>query len=133
MLKRWNAETGRPMPDIELEPGFAVAIPSADEAEILTARAVGANAAGIQNYLWSIYSIATGARVAQIRMAQSATPFFIWHSLLVYESPPVSQRINGVWHTQPLELQAVDIRTATQVWSRTIRDTGYRGPFPPRP
>jgi hypothetical protein len=133
VLKRWNADSGKSLPDIELEPGFAVATASADGAEILTAKAAGANAAGIENYVWSIYLIYSGERVAQIRIAQSAMPFFLWHSLLIYESSPVSQRISGVWQTQPLELRAIDIRTSTPVWSRAVRETAYSGLFPPKP
>lgn len=133
ILKRWDADSGAPLPDIELDSRFAIALASADGADLVTAKAVGANSVGIEVYLWSIYSLATGERIAQIRIAQSPTSCFVWHSLLVYEGLPVTQRINGVLQSEPLELRAVDIHTAIVAWKRAIRDTAYRGSYPPVP
>jgi hypothetical protein len=130
-VKRWDAASGAPLPDIELDSPFAVAIASADGADLVTAKAVGANAAGIENYLWSIYSLTTGERVAQIQIAQSPAAFVLWRSLLIYESLPVSQRINGVMRAEPLEIRAVDVRTANIAWKRAIRDTTFHGSYPP--
>jgi hypothetical protein len=133
VLKRWHAETGAPMPDVKLGPEFNAAIPSADGLLFLTARAAGADAVGMQNYLWSIYSLASGQRLAEIRMTGSAAPFFIRDRTLIYESRPYNRRVNGAWLQEPLELRAVDVKTGREIWKRAFRDTAYRGPFPPMP
>jgi hypothetical protein len=131
VLKRWDAASGSPLPDIELDSPFAVAIASADGADLVTAKAAGANAVGIENYLWSIYSLTKGDRVAQIKIAQSPAAYVLLRSLLIYESLPVSQRINGVMRAEPLQLRAFNISTGIIAWKRDIRDTRYHGSYPP--
>jgi hypothetical protein len=134
VLERWDGASGQAFSSIELEPGFSVAFASSDDRLILTRKAIGADAAtGWQNYEWTIYSLETCQQVAKIRMLISAAPFFIWHSILVYESRPYGRRINGAWTEEPLELRAVDLKTRTEAWKIRLRDTVYRGPPPPQP
>jgi len=132
-VRRWDAVSGRERANIELDPGFGVAFPSADGQLLLANKPIGADATGRQNYLWSIYSLETGQRVAETRMPTSAAQFFIWRSILVYESGPYGQLIDGKWTAEPLELRAVDLKTNVEAWKVPLRDTAYHGPFPPRP
>jgi hypothetical protein len=133
IIKRWNAGSRAPLPDIELAPEFSVANPSADGRYLLTRKAAGADASGWQSYIWSVYSLASGQQAAEIRMPTSAAPFFLWQSILVYESRPYGRLVNGKWLQEPLELRAVNIKSGSEVWKRPLRDTAYRGPLPPRP
>ena len=111
VMKRWS-ETGEPLPDIELGPGFVAYAISSDQSLLL----IISGAAG-PRYLWSIYAIASGERVGEVRLPDSsAQSFFVWHSTLIYRSSA---------------LHAVDLKTGTEIWTRTLRDTSYHGPFPP--
>jgi hypothetical protein len=133
ILKRWSADSGEPLPDIELSPGFNLANASADGTLVLAAKPVGADAAGIQNYLWSIYSLSNGDRVAEVKMFPSTAPFLIWRSNLIYVSPRYARQVNGALREEPLELRALNVKSGTEVWKSPIRDTSYRGPTPPAP
>jgi hypothetical protein len=111
VMKRWS-ETGEPLPDIELGPGFVAYAISADQSLLL----VISGAAG-PRYLWSIYTIASGQRVGEVRLPDSSSQsFFVWHSILIYRSSA---------------LHAVDLKTGTEIWTRALRDTSYHGPFLP--
>ncbi len=134
VLERWDGASGQALSNIELQPGFSVAFASSDNQVILTRKAIGADrATGQQNYEWAMYSLETGQPVAKIRMPISAAPFFIWHSILVYESRPYGRLINGTWTEEPLELRALDMRTGADSWKVLLRDTAYRGQPPPHP
>jgi hypothetical protein len=134
VLGRWDGASGQVLSGIELEPGFSIVFASGDDRLILTRKPIGADpATGWQNYEWAIYSLETGQQVAKIRMLISAAPFFIWHSILVYESRPYGRRINGAWTEEPLELRAVDLKTGAEAWKIRLRDTVYREQPPPRP
>jgi hypothetical protein len=111
MMKRWS-ESGEPLPDIELGPGFVAYAISADQSLLL----VISGPSG-PRYLWSLYTIASGQRVAEVRLPDSsAQSFFVWRSILIYRSSA---------------LHAVDLKTGTEIWTRALRDTSYHGPYPP--
>jgi hypothetical protein len=129
---RPTANGGLPT-DIKLEPGFNLAIVSADGQTILANKPAGTDATGWMDYLWAIYSLRTRARLAEIRMPTSAAPFFVWNSMLLYVSRPYGRRVDGKWLQEPLELRAVDLSGGREAWKTPIRDTAYHGPFPPRP
>ena len=134
VLGRWDGASGQALSSLELELGFSVAFASGDDRLILTRKAMGVDpATGWQNYEWAIYSLETGQQVAKIRMLISAAPFFIWHSILVYESRPYGRRINGGWTEEPLELRAVYMKTGAEAWKIRLRDTVNRGQPPPQP
>lgn len=131
VLKRWSWASGDPLPDVDLGPGFSASALSGDGKLFLITKAAGADAAGVQNYRWSIYSIASGELVAKILLPQAAPPFFIWHSVLVFESDPHNRRVNGAWLVEPLELRAFDVKTGNEIWKRALRNTRFSGPLPP--
>src|SRR5271167_2448462 len=80
VMKRWSAETGEPLPDIELGPGFAAYAISADKSLLL----VISGPSG-RRYVWSLYTIASGNRVAEVRLPESsAQSFFVRDSILIY-------------------------------------------------
>jgi len=113
VMKRWS-ETGEPLGDIELGPGFVAYAISADQSLLL----VVSGSSG-PRYLWTLYTIANGQRVAEVRLPDSsAQSFFLWHSILIYRSTA---------------MHGVDLRTGKEIWTRALRDTTYHGSYPPRP
>ena len=112
VMKRWSVDSGEPLPDIELGPGFIAYAISADQSLLL----VISGPSG-PRYLWSLYMIDSGQRIAEVRLPDaSAQSFFVWHSTLIYRSAA---------------LRALDLKTGTEIWTRTLRDTSYHGPYPP--
>ena len=115
VMKRWSADTGEPLPDIELGPGFAASSISTDQSLLLVIS--GTPATG-RSYLWSLYTIASGKRLGEVRLPDSSVEsFFVWHSILIYRSTGV---------------HGVDLKTGTEIWTRALRDASYRGPYPPQ-
>jgi hypothetical protein len=133
VIRRWDGATGGALAEIKLEPDFNFGIASADGELLLARKPLGADASGWTDYLWAIYSLETREKIAEIRMPTSAAPFFVSNSMLVIVSRPFGRRINGKWTEEPLELRAFDLKTRGEAWQAPLRDTAYRGPFPPRP
>ncbi|WP_331959060.1 hypothetical protein [Candidatus Binatus sp.] len=131
IIRRWDAANGKPIAEIELEPGFGLGVNSADGRQIAANKPDGADAHGVRRYDWEIYSLKAGTRAASVMIPTSAAPFFTWHTLLVYVSQPLGYRTNGGWVQAPLAIRAVEIKTGAEVWKRPLRDTRYRGPFVP--
>ena len=81
-------------------------------------------------YRWTIYDRATGERVGEIRNFRSRASFFVLGSQIIYETGPYTRRTEkGLVH-EPLKIRAANMKTGQELWSRAIRDTTYRGPFP---
>ncbi len=115
VLKRWNADGGAPLPDIELGPGFVASSISQDGSLFLVVRQTTKE----PGFLWSLYTIASGERLAEVRLADSsARSFFVLNSTLIY-------RTSG--------LHGLDLKTGKEIWQRALRDTAYHGSYPPRP
>ena len=112
VLKRWSAD-GTPLPDIDLGPGFVGSSISADKSLFL---AVSRRPAMGAVYVWSVYTIASGQREAELRGPDSAArSFFVWHSILIC-------RTEG--------LRGLDLKTGSEIWKRALRETSYRGSYP---
>lgn len=79
---------------------------------------------------WEIYNRSTGKRVGEVRNHQSNAPFFVHGALVIYQTGPYVRRTQKGLVDEPLKIRAVDMNTGKELWSRTIRDTAYRGPFP---
>jgi hypothetical protein len=127
VLRRWNARTSEGLPDVEL---FGSELTfrgiSADCRHLLASRAM-------DGWLWSIYSMATGDTVAEIRLPAPAAQFFIRNGSLFYLVPATVVRAAGQLKVeQPRELSAIDLRTGSELWSSPIRETTYLGPYPGR-
>ena len=121
-LKRWSADSGEPQPDIDLGSGFVSYSVSADHSLFL---AVSNSTTSGSDYLWSLYEIAEGKRVAEIRLPDSASPFFVWHSILIYQAMAAGE--------EPRRMRGLNLKTGTEIWTRALRDTAYHGSYPARP
>jgi hypothetical protein len=129
-LRRWRASTLEPLPDVDLgDEGFTYRYVSVDGRHALASRRVGA---GEADWLWRLYSLESGRQVTQLRQRSAATRFFLTSSHLIHEAAPTRRSVEGGIVQQPRRLRGVDLRTAAESWARPLRDTAYRGPYPPR-
>ncbi len=131
LLQRWDTKTGSALAEVTLFSGRVVSrMVSADQQHFLVGSASGESANGIIQYRWSIFSLESGDRVAEILMGRSATPFSIVDGDLIQLSPPFGHLVGGVWEEVPPMVRKLDLQTGTQLWASPIRDTLYRGPVP---
>jgi len=125
ILRRWNSETGEGLPDIKLFGGeLTLRSLSADCRHLLASKAA-------EGWLWSIYSMATGDKVAEMQMPAPAAQFFIRDGSFFYIDAATVVRADGQLKIErPRELSAMDLKTGRRLWSRPIRETAYLGPYP---
>jgi outer membrane protein assembly factor BamB len=83
------------------------------------------------NYTLTVYDRQTNARLGEFKSQVAAVPFFVANSTVVFESGPTVQRVPAGLIRQPSTVRAVELGTGKEIWSVPIRDTTYRGPFPP--
>lgn len=85
-----------------------------------------------ERYRWTIFDRTTGARIGELDQPRSTAAFVVTGSTLVYESQPYARRLDsGELEARELALIAVDLANGHELWSASLRDTAYRGPFPP--
>jgi len=130
ILRRWNLDTGEPLPDVVLfGRELTFRYPSANGRHLLTSKLVETDPH--VKYLWVIFSLETGGRVAEVRNHSPAAWFFVSGSRLIYESPLQRRLVDGAWAEEPRKLRAIDLVSGAELWNWPIRDTAYRGPYPP--
>jgi hypothetical protein len=127
VLRRWRGRTGGALPAVKLFDGkLTFRGLSADCRYLLASRAM-------DGWLWSIYSMATGNKVAEIHMSAPSAQFFIRNSGLFYLSPATIVKAGGQLKIdQPRKLSTIDLKTGSELWSRPLRETAYLGPYPAR-
>jgi hypothetical protein len=131
VLKRWSAATGDSLPDVTLfAADYTIRYRSADGKYLLASRAAASPA--YDSYDWIVYSLSTGARVAELRLDVPGAWFFVTGPVLVYETQPRAYIVDGFSERKPRRLCAVDLSTGRERWTRPFRDTTYRGSLPPR-
>jgi hypothetical protein len=130
-LKRWDAQTGAPLPERELLKKAIVALASADRAHVVGAERVGAGGPDDPEYRWSIFAVESGELAGEVRRDVSASPFVVSGSNLVFETPAHGFRRGEVWFEEPLKIRAVRLSTGVPLWDQEIRDMRYRGDVPP--
>ena len=131
ILRRWRRETGQPLPEVVLfGEELTYRYTSADGRYLLASKPLDS---AEPHWSWRIFSLETGEQVAEVRNAFPATWFFITASSLILEVPPTGRISNGeMVIDQPLRLRAINRETSNQLWEWPLRDTTYRGPYPPR-
>jgi hypothetical protein len=131
VLKRWHAATGDSLPDVALfAGGYTVRYPSADGKNLLASRLAAASPP-YDRYDWAVFSLASGARIAELQLNVPGAWFFVTGPLLVYETQPRARVVDGTWMREPRQLHGVDLKTGRERWTRPFRDIAYRGALPP--
>lgn len=129
-LKRWDAKTGQALTDVTLfRSGLNFRSVSTDQRHLLASRR---NAANSSIWEWAIFSLETGRKVAELKHDEPGARFFLSGSRLIHETNVIYRQIKGQVVVEPTKLRAINLETGTEVWSHAIRDTKYRGPYPPR-
>ena len=82
-------------------------------------------------YRWTIVDNETGDEIGQLRSHFSQSAFVVVDSLIIFETGPLVRNIESELAEEPLMLRAVDLDSGQQIWSQPVRETEYRGPFPP--
>jgi len=103
---------------------------SADGRSVLLSRV---EATGDEDrYLWQIHARDDGDRLGSLMAPVSVAPFFVSGSRLVFESGLAIRHLGeGRLEVDALALLGVDVPSGVEQWRLEIRDTAYRGPFPP--
>lgn len=84
-----------------------------------------------ERYEWSIVDNATGSQVGRTKSHLSQSAFIVVGSRLLFETGPFSRRGNSGMVDEPLMIRAVDLTTGEEIWRQPVRDTEYRGEYPP--
>jgi hypothetical protein len=82
-------------------------------------------------YQWTIINNETGTKVGQLRSHLSQSGFVVVDSRIIFETGPYVRSTESGLVAEPTMVRMVDLLSGDQVWSRPVRDTVYRGPFPP--
>ena len=82
-------------------------------------------------YQWTIIDNETGDEIGQLRSYLSQSGFVVVDFRIIFETGPYVRSTESGLVDEPLMVRMVDLRSGDQVWSRPVRDTAYRGPFPP--
>ena len=83
-----------------------------------------------EKYQWTVYERGSNRRLGALRDYRSHAPFVVVGSSIIYETGPFERRTERGLISEPLRIRTVELGRANQLWSRPIRDTTYRGPFP---
>ncbi|MEM8930574.1 MAG: hypothetical protein AAGE94_05335 [Acidobacteriota bacterium] len=102
---------------------------SADGRHVLASERI-ADGRTWNRYRWTIYT-ASGERLGELDTPVSYAPFAVIDGVLVYEAGQALRRVGGEMVAEPLRVVAVSLPGGVVQWTRAIRDTAYRGPFPP--
>jgi hypothetical protein len=129
LLRRWHAESGEPLLDIDLGTDVrAIKYASADGRHFLTGR----RTRGSTDQIQSIYTVESGERLTLPGGSVAFTRFLLSDHVLIHESRPHAWRTpDGTLASAPLQLRAIDISSGKTIWERDVRDTAYQGPYPP--
>jgi len=87
--------------------------------------------ADLQKYTLIVMDRKTSKQLGRFRSHTSVVPFIVIGSRVLYESTLYRYRDRDRLVEQPRRIEAVDLSTGSEVWSLELRDTVYRGAFPP--
>ena len=78
-----------------------------------------------------MYDRASGARLGSVPALAAATPFLVVGKTLYHTAPAHVMVKEGKIAEQSAALRAVNLATSAEKWSVAVRETSFRGPFPP--
>lgn len=84
----------------------------------------------MERYRWTLYE-RSGVRLGSASSPVSYAPFFVAGGRVVHEVRPMGWVEGEKRIENGLRLRSVDLGSGVEMWTRDLRDTTYRGPFPP--
>lgn len=130
VLKRWQADTGQELPDVVLHDKRQILqFASSDTRHVLITTRTAPGASG--EYKWELFSLESGEAEGSILDHFSLGEFFLAENLIIVVTPPFSRVENGQMVEYPLSLRAIQLNTSELIWDHRLRNTQFRGPFPP--
>lgn len=81
-------------------------------------------------YSWILFS-RDGQRIGELQNHFSTAHFQVSGTTLIYLAQPFQRRNGNQFLSGNLRICAVDLLTGTEIWNRDLRDTTFRGPYPP--
>jgi hypothetical protein len=124
-LKRVNLE------ELRAETDAGRQFLSADGRHYLISEPVKATEFTLHRYQWTVYERAGGARLGSVPAMTSAAPFVVVDKTLYHTAPAYALVKDGKLAEQATSLRAVNLATSAEKWSAAVRETSFRGPFPP--
>jgi hypothetical protein len=129
LLARWSPQ-GAPLPEVELFSGpFLHQIRSADGRHLAVVERVAPGE--WEEYGWTLFSLETGRRLGQVRQYPSHAWYIVHGTQLIHVAPPYGRRVGDERIVEERRLRSIDINSGEPLWEQPLRDTEYRGPFPP--
>jgi hypothetical protein len=104
---------------------------SADERHVLVSEQVHGTGFTLNQHRWTVYERESGARLGSVLAMVSAMPFVVVGSTLYHVAPAHGLVQKGRFVQQPAALRAVNLKTGRESWKSSVRETDFRGPFPP--
>ena len=104
---------------------------SADGRHVMVSERAASGDSSIHRHRWTVYERASGARVGAMPALLSTAPFLVVGRTLYHVSPPYAVQRAGKLAEQQTSLRAFDLTNGGELWSVEVRDTAFRGPFPP--
>jgi hypothetical protein len=103
---------------------------SADGRHLLKSRQIDDDSVW-EKYEWTIVDVGSGGSAGKHRSPWSQVPFVVVDKRLIYETAPFQRRTGAEMITQGPMVRVADLTSGKELWARPVRDTSYRGPFPP--
>jgi hypothetical protein len=104
---------------------------SADGRHVLVAQMADRDASNLYSRRWTVYDRESGARLGSVPALAAASPFVVRGTTLYHVEPAFATRRDGRLVRHPAGLRAVDLQSGNELWKVTIRESDFRGPFPP--
>lgn len=104
---------------------------SADGRHYLISEPVKATDFTLYQHQWTVYERASSARLGSVPALVSALPFLVVGKTLYHAAPAHVLLKEGKIAEQSAALRAVNLATGVEKWSMAVRETSFRGPFPP--
>lgn len=128
-LLRWRADNGLALTPKDFNPkNYVFHRFSADGKSLMIGQTDPQNPAG---YMWQLFDVASGVAQGSVKSAVSTPPHAVAGNLILFESMPKGSMTGGTRSEIPRQLTAMNMDTGQVAWMKTIRDTEFRGPFPP--
>jgi len=104
---------------------------SVDGRHVLVTETAEGGVSTLYRHRWTIYERASGARLGSVPALVSVAPFLVVGKTLYHTAPAHAVRREKSLEERPFSLRAMDLKTGAEAWTKAVRETDFRGPFPP--